>query len=158
VTSETCLQPFTGGTWLQIGRPGRQGNIGLRFAKQALQIETACVHGQLTAVVTRPKFARPVAIELDAVVVGIAQINRFAYPVIGCAFERDAGAQDTAQRGGQRRTCGVDDSGVIEPCSARRWRRATQALPGVQSDVMVVAASREKRRGNAAESPRRCMI
>jgi hypothetical protein len=68
--------------------------------------------------------------------------------VIGCTFEGNAGGQHTTQRDGQRRTCGIDDSGVIEPGRARRRWRATQALPRVQRGVMVVTTGGEKTPGN----------
>ncbi len=75
---------------------------------------------------------------------GIAQVERFADAVIRGAVERHVRVDQAAQRVGERRAIGIADRRVIQ---ARRWRRrgAVAALPGVQADVVVIAAGAEER-------------
>src|SRR3712207_8206621 len=40
----------------------------------------------------------------------------------------------------------IENRDVIETCRTRRRRRASLTLPGVEPDVMVIAARRQKRR------------
>src|SRR5262249_39115920 len=60
------------------------------------------------------------------------------------AVERNARAQDPVQRIGQRRPRRIEDRGVIEAGRARRRRMAALALPGVEPDVVVIAAGRDE--------------
>src|SRR5436309_13522534 len=50
------------------------------------------------------------------------------------------------QRVRQRATGRVKDCGVKQPCGAGRWRMAAFAFPGVEPDVVVIAAGRNERR------------
>ena len=59
--------------------------------EQCDQIERRGEHRKLAVGAARPLFARTIPIKLDAVVVGIAQIKRFAYAVIGGTLERNVG-------------------------------------------------------------------
>src|ERR1051326_7931428 len=88
----------------------------------------------------RPLGLRPVAVEFDAVLVGIAQIERLADAVVAGAVELDAGGQHAMQRIGQRGTVGIEDSGVKQAGRAgRRWMAAL-AFPGIEPDVVMIAA------------------
>src|SRR5262249_58069217 len=83
---------------------------------------------------TRPFRRRQVAVELDAVAVGIAQVEGLAHAVVGGAFERDAGAAQALERVRERAAVRVADRDVIEPGRPGRGRRSAQALPGVEPD------------------------
>ena len=91
----------------------------------------------------------PVPIQLDAVLVGIAQIERFADAVIAGAVERNAGLDHAMQRVRQRGAGRIKNRGVKQPRRSRRRRMAAFAFPGVQADVVVIAAGRNERRAGA---------
>ena len=82
--------------------------------------------------------------QLDAVFVGIAQVEGFAHAVIAGAIERNARAQHAMQRIGECRPRRIEDGSVEEAGGARRRWMATLALPGIESDVVVVAAGRDE--------------
>src|SRR5581483_12089286 len=63
----------------------------LEFAQQIAQIDPVARHGETSVRVLRPLFLGPVAVKLNAVVVGIAQIERLADAVIAGAVQRNAG-------------------------------------------------------------------
>ena len=96
------------------------------------------------------RFSRPlssaVPIELDAVLVGIAQIERLADAVVAGAVERDAGGDQPPQRVGERGPGRIEDRGVEEAGGAGRRRMAALALPGVEADMVVIAAGRDEGR------------
>src|SRR3954462_1102897 len=69
--------------------------------------------------------------------------------MVARAVERNAGREHAVQRIRQRRPRRIEDRGVIEPGRARRWRRAAFALPGVEPDVVVIAAGRDEGRAGA---------
>ena len=102
-------------------------------------------HGELSILCMGPLFLGPIPVKLDAVAVRITQVNRLADPLVRRPFERDASAQNPSQgicELGPRR---IKDGEMIQPCRAGRRRRASLALPRVQSDVVMVTACREKR-------------
>ena len=53
-------------------------------------------------------------------------------------------ADQPPQRVGEVAARRVEDRSVVEPGVALRRRRAAEALPGVEADVVVVAAGREE--------------
>src|SRR6266566_7567333 len=63
--------------------------LGGRFTQQVVEIEPAGDHVEVVVRRARPKLLRPVAIELDAVLVGVAQIERLAHAMVGSAVERN---------------------------------------------------------------------
>ncbi len=101
----------------------------LGLAQQPRQIEPVREHRELAVGVARPLFLRPVPIKLDAVVVGIAQIERLADAVVGGAFERNFGLDQPAQRVGKLRAGRIKDGEVVEAGAARRRRRAAARSP-----------------------------
>ena len=117
--------------------------------QQFLEIQPFREHRERSVRRARPLLLRPVAIELDAVLVGIAQIKRLADAVIAGAVELDAGLRSRDQRVGQRRARRVENGDVEQPGGARRRRMAAVALPGVEADVMVIAAGGNERRTGA---------
>ena len=88
----------------------------------------------------RGHFLWPVPIEFDAVVVGVAQVKRFADAVVGGAFERNSCGDQPAERVGQRRARRVEDREMVEAGGAGLRRLAAAAFPSVEADVMVIAA------------------
>ena len=116
------------------------------FAQQPLEIEPPREHRELAVGGPRPLLLRPIPIQLDAVLVGIAQVQRLADAVVRRAVERNARLQHSAKRVGELRARRIEDRRVIEAGGARRRRRAAKTLPGVQPDVVVIAAGGKKRR------------
>src|SRR5712691_2602920 len=112
-----------------------------RFVEESFEIECARVHRQLAVRRARPLVMGPIPVELDAVVIWISQIERFADTVIGCAVERDARVDQPPQGVTQRGTGRIQDGEVIE--AGRPWRGwvATAAFPGVQPDVVMIVAT-----------------
>src|ERR1017187_845211 len=70
--------------------------------QQILQIEPPGEHRQRAVLLARPLLLRPVIIQLDAVLVGIAQVKRLADAVVAGAIERNAGLDQSMQRVRQR--------------------------------------------------------
>ena len=87
-----------------------------------------------------------VPVKLDAVAVRIAQIKRLADAVVGRAIERHVRGQQTLQRIGQRGARRIQDRDVVQAGRAGWRRRAAFALPGIQTDVVMIAARGEKGR------------
>jgi len=98
-------------------------------------------------------FAWPIPIKLDPVVIGIAQIKRFAHAVIGGALERTVGGNHTPQRVGDRGAGRIEQGEMIQPGGARRRRIAAAAFPGIEPDMVVITPAEM----NAACVPRRCI-
>ena len=69
--------------------------------------------------------------------------------MVAGAVELDAGLDHAIQRVRQRRARGIENGGVKQPGGARRRRMAAFAFPGVEPDVMVIAAGRNERRTGA---------
>jgi len=68
------------------------------LGEQASDVERVCHHQQLTVAIHRPFVTRPVAVQLDAVAVRIAQVDGLADPVVAGAIDRDAQLQQVLQR------------------------------------------------------------
>ncbi len=64
------------------------------LGQQRAEVEGRVEHGEVPVRVQRPLLARPVAVELDAVVVRIAQVDGLADSVVGRALQRDAGLEE----------------------------------------------------------------
>jgi hypothetical protein len=123
------------------GGCGRRRHV---LGKQLLEIERLGDHGQVALRGARPLGLRAVPVELDAVAIGIAEIERLADAVVGGSLKRNVRADKAAERIGQLRARGIDDGEVIETSGARSGRGAAAALPGVDADVVMVAAGGEE--------------
>lgn len=123
--------------------------IGRSLGKQRVQIKRAGEHGELAVGRARPVVRVPIPIQFHAVVVRIAQVNRLAHPVIRRAFKPDARAQYAAQRIRQRRARGINNRQVVKARRSRRRRCSAQTFPGVQRNVVMVAARGKKCRAVA---------
>ena len=84
-------------------------------------------------------------IELNAVFIGIAEIKGLADAVVGRAVEVNSCADETAQRITKRSPVGVADGEMEKAGRSRRRRGATFAFPGIESDMMMVAACADER-------------
>src|SRR5580704_8264186 len=69
--------------WLEQRRRNLRRRRVAVLGEQVRQIKPAREHGELAVGGARPLLFRPVPVKLDAVVVGIAQIERLADAVIG---------------------------------------------------------------------------
>ena len=96
--------------------------------------------------VARPLGLRAVPVQLDAVLVGIAQVERLADAVVAGPVQRDPGREHAAQGVGQLGPARVENGGVEQPRRAGRRRLSAAALPGVEADMVVVAAGRDEGR------------
>src|SRR4051794_33320634 len=91
-------------SWLWIpasrGRraPRNDVKLSLPRAHQILDVELSREHRQGAVGIARPFLLRAIAIELDAVLVGIAQIQRLADAVIAGAVELNTGGKHAMQR------------------------------------------------------------
>ena len=73
---------------------------------------------------SRPFAARAVGVQLDAVVVGIAEVDRFADPVIRGAVERNSRCKHPTYCVSERRPVGIEHRDVEEARRPRLGRRA----------------------------------
>ena len=111
---------------------------------QIIQIELAREHRQRSIRLARPFRLEAIPVQLDTVLVGIAQVQRFADAVVAGAVELNARREHTMQRIGQRRAGRIQNRGVKQAGGAGRRRMAAFALPGIQSDVVVITARRNE--------------
>ena len=72
------------------------------------------------------------------------QVERFRDAVVGSAVERHIVRGKPLQRIGQVGAGGIEDRHVEQPRGAGRRRRSALALPGVEADVVVIAARRDE--------------
>ena len=84
--------------------------------------------------------ARTVAIKLDAVLVRIAQIERFAHAMIARPVERNFRLDHAPQGIREEPTGRIQDRGVIEAGGAGRGRLPAEAFPGIDREMMVIVA------------------
>ena len=112
--------------------------------KEVSEVEGAGVHGEGAGGVAGPVGFGAVPVEFDAVVVGVAEVEGFADAVVGGAFELDVGVEEAAERAAELGASGIEDGEVVEAGGAGRGWAAAEALPGVDADVVVVAAGGEE--------------
>ena len=88
--------------------PPSQGRnaSNLRRAQEILQVEAPGVHGEAAFGIARPVLLRAIPIELDAVLVRVAQIERLGDAVVARAVKPYTGLNEAAQRIGQPRGVG----------------------------------------------------
>lgn len=125
----------------------REGELLCR--EQTLQIEMAGVHDQLAGSVDGPVGAGAIPVELDTVLVGVAEVECFTDAVVGCTVELNAGSEQATEGVAEGCARGIDDGEVIEPRGAGRGGLAAETFPGVEADMMVIAAGGEEGSGIA---------
>src|SRR5258707_14275006 len=126
--------------------PRKRKGSRLALPQQVVEIEPAREHCERAVRLAWPLLLGPVAIKLDAVLVGIAQVKRLADAVIAGAVEMNSRLHHPIQGLGQRCPGRIKDGGVEQSGGPRSRRMAILAFPGVQADVMVIAARRNERR------------
>src|SRR5436190_4427952 len=128
------------------GSGGLGRGLGLVAREQSREIEWPRVHLDASILAARPFVFRTIAVQLDAVAVRIPQVDPLANAMIGRAFELDAMLEDSTHRGRKGFTVRQEDREVVETRRALGWARGATARPGIQADVMVIAAGRQKDR------------
>lgn len=76
------------------------------------------MHCQLSLCRPRPFIFRPVPIKLYAIIIGIAQIQRFAHPMIARSVERDAMGHEAFQCIGKIGTRWIENGQMIKTCGS----------------------------------------
>src|SRR5260370_34781836 len=93
----------------------------------------------------RPLFARTIPTELHPIFIGIAQVKRLAYPMIGGAIKLNASADYAPERIAQVCTRRVKNGQMIKTGrSGRRWPTPA-AFPGVKPAWVTLASVRKER-------------
>ena len=124
---------------------------GWCLGEKRREIEGTGDHGESATVVARPLGGMPVAIKFNAVLVGIAEVEGFAYAMVGGAVEVDAGLQQATEGVGEFGAAGVEDGGVIEAGRAGGGWGPARAFPNIEADMMMVSAGgNESRLGSMA--------
>jgi hypothetical protein len=96
---------------------------------------------------------REIPVEFNAITIRVAEVECLADTVIGCAVEPNFRSDKTIKGAGEFGSCRVENCEVKQARCARGWRLTAKALPGVDADVMMIAASRKKR-GRVADALR----
>lgn len=117
------------------------------IAKQAIEVEWPRIHGETSVRHPRPLLRRSIPIELDTILIGISQIQSFADAVIGCAVENDTRRGDATKRVGKLGPGWIQDGEMVQARGSGGRRRAPTTFPGIQPNVVVIAAGRDERRG-----------
>ena len=104
------------------GTVHRRGWRSRQRAEHAVDVHAARDHRDAVAV-ARPFGGGAVAVNLDAVAVGVGEIDGFADAVVGHAFDRPLGFLEPGERRGEMRAIPHKDGGVEETGGARRSRR-----------------------------------
>jgi len=133
----------------------RAGRHAPRLAVRGQGQQTARVqrlgdHLQV-AVAQRPLGARPVTVDLDAVAVGVGQVDGLADAMVRPALQRPAGFQHMPQPAGQVRPAGQQQGEVVEASGAGRLGPRAGQLHQMQQRRV---ASRQQRAAAAALSRR----
>src|SRR6476619_3791563 len=121
---------------LVVSSTSLAATLRLCFREQTVEVEGAREHFKFAVSPPRPLLARAVPIKLDAVLIGIAQVKRFADAVIGRAIELHARTKQALERVGEFRARWVEDRHVIQTGCAARRRRASATFPSVEPDVV----------------------
>jgi hypothetical protein len=117
--------------------------------EEALEVEGVGVHGEAAVGAAGPVGFGAVPVELYAVEVWVVEVEGLADAVVGGPVERDVGGEEAAEGVGQGCACGIEDGEVVEAGGAGWGRLAAEGLPGVEADVVVVAAGGEEGGGVA---------
>jgi|GEM_PF-4357387 len=147
-----CMEWYGSGNTPGTQAPSRNG-VGTFLSQhqlsssnqQGLQIQRPREHRQSAIRIHWPLVLRPIPIQLDAILIRIAQIQRLAHLMIRRAVERDACGFEPSQGISRIRTLRVEDRRVEKPGGARGGWLAAEAFPGVQTDVVMIAACVPKR-------------
>src|SRR5437763_1511331 len=102
-----------------------------QFRQELLKVERIRHHRKLSIDI-RPLLTRPIPIDLDAVIIGVAKVDGFANAVVGGSVDRDSSREDALESRRKRHAAGIQDRKVKEArCPRSRWRAAL-AFPDVK--------------------------
>src|SRR5690348_2540644 len=132
-TCTPCTRAYAGPDLLL--RPARE-----QIGELEGRVDRRC----LVRAVARPFGERTVPRELQVVPVRVAEIDGEMRAVIGEPAKRDAGVDEPADRLGQLLARGEVERDVVEARHAVRLRRPSRRLPGVEPEMVVIAACREE--------------
>src|SRR5215210_4888565 len=125
-------------------RSRRIGCLGgvrvVELVEQALDVERPGDHRETTVLVAGPLISRPVGCQLDAVAVGVAQVERLGDAVVGGAVYGVFGVQEPAEGLREVPTLGIQNGEVEESGGIPRGWGRVLAHPSVQADVVMVAS------------------
>ena len=110
-------RPMTGSAKQSIAPLVMTDGSRLPLAQQFLKVQPLREHRKRAIRRARPLLLRPVPVEFDAVLVGVAQIQRFADAVIAGAVELDAGAEHAVRA----HPPAPGGSGRGSRCGTARW-------------------------------------
>src|ERR1700730_12104185 len=110
-----------------------------------MQVQPPCEHRQFAFRCVWPHFLWFIAIQLDAVAIGITQVEGFAAAVVCGTFQRNR-SQRPPHGSRKRRTSRVEDGGVVKPRGAGGGWGTAKAFPRDQCDVMMIPARRQEDR------------
>src|SRR5687768_5359627 len=113
-------------------------------AEEIVEVQRLSDHRQPALRRARPVLAGAIPVQLDAVAIRVAEVERFADAMVAGAFEGDVGGDEALERIGERGAGWIKDREVIEASRAGRRRGSAFALPGVEADVVMVAARGEE--------------
>ena len=126
--------------WERTRQTEGEHRARLGLGEQPSQVQRLGAHLQLTVFRARPFRRRAIAIQLDAIPIRITQVHRLAHPMVRRPLERDPVIQHSPHRAGERRPIGIENREVIES-RGPAWRSGCVFPgPGIEPDVMVVAA------------------
>ena len=108
-----------------------------RAREHAFDVERKRRHLQL-ALGTRPVLARPVAVDLDAVALGIVEIERLRHEMVGRAGEPMPARRDPVQRAGELGAVGDEEREMEEARGSTGARRRIGALDERHERAVVV--------------------
>ena len=117
--------------------------MGEGSAEEVLQGEAIGLEDR-PALVVEPGVARAVVVQLDAVAVGVVQVDRDRAAVVGGVVRLDAVVEQALDGLAQFAAVGVDEGDVVQAGVAGRGRGRARALPRVEADVVVVVAGGEE--------------
>jgi hypothetical protein len=115
----------------------------VQLNQQSVEVERLGGHSQLPAD-PRPFVSWTVAIKLKTVAIRVAQVNGFTDAVIGSAFDGHAMIEQALESAREFAAGWIENGEVVKP-RATGWRLGRAfAGSGVEGDVMVIPARREK--------------
>src|SRR5436189_4436201 len=109
----------------------------MQFRQQSVQVQRASCHVQFT-VEAWPFLLRSIAIEFDAIVVRVAQVNRFAYAMVRSAVNVYTVVEQPLERARKFLTVRIENGEMIQSGAPGRRLRCAFARPGVESNMMMI--------------------
>jgi hypothetical protein len=109
-----------------------------------LEVEGVGVHVEGAVGGAGPGGLGKVVVEFYAVVVGVLEVEGLADAVVGGAGEGDVVGDESAEGVSELGAGGVEDGEVVEACGVRGRGRRAEGFPGIEADVMVIAAGGEE--------------